>query len=464
MSLRRAQSAIKPNESEIVFQCDNLGMQGEGVGRVDGKAVFVPQILPGEQAHIRITEERTTYARGECTRLLQRSPYRVEPFCPYYAHCGGCQLQHLEYSNQLLWKQQSIASLFERQAKLTARVLPVIPCTPNRAVRNKVQLPVRQNAQGHVVVGFFRPRSHDLTPITHCPMQSDLANRALALLQRALLQLDIRAYDEQSHSGWMRHVQLRSDRDDTQLLLTVVSREDTLAIRACLSKLSSMLLPALPELQGVVLNLNPQTGNAILGAQDVVIWGKNRFTERIGEMRFRVSGSSFVQTNRFLTETLYQTALKYAALTGHERVLEAYCGLGTISSFMAKHATDIVASEVNPAAINDARENAMLNGIANIRFLLGSSEQALPQLLALEAKPDMVLVDPPRQGCASELLQAVVSAQVSKLVYISCNPATLARDAAFLAACGYHVSELQPVDMFPWTEHVEVCCNFVLGK
>ena len=461
MSIQRPQAG-KEHSEDIIFQCDNLGMQGEGVGRLDGKAVFVPEVLPGETALIRLTEQRSTYARGMCMQVLHASPKRVDPFCPYYAHCGGCHVQHLDYSEQLQWKRQSITSLFQRQAKLEATVLPVIPCSPNQAVRNKVQLPVRRHAEGQIVVGFYKPRSHELTPITHCPMQSDLANRALGLLNQVLPELDVQPYDEQSHGGWMRHIQLRSDRDDTQLLLTIVSREDTANIRQCLARLADMLLPSLPELQGVVLNLNPQKGNVILGSHDIVIWGTNRYTERIGDLSFRVSGSSFVQTNRYLTETLYRTALHYAALQGDERILEAYCGLGTISSFMAKHAAEIVASEVNPAAIDDARDNSALNGIHNIRFLLGPSEQALPRLLAQEAKPSLVLVDPPRQGCAPELLQAVIAAQVAKLVYISCNPATLARDAALLIANGYNISELQPVDMFPWTEHVEVCCCFTL--
>lgn len=445
-------------QSEAIrVRCDNIGMRGEGVARHQGMPLFVPGILPGEEALVALSEQRATFARAELRELLEESPQRRSSFCPYFPACGGCQLQHWDYQAQLAWKRRQVEELFRRQAGLDVQVLPPLTAA-TQAVRNKVQLPVQADAGGdrQLQIGFFRSRSHRVVDLDSCPMQSPLANRALRILRSLLAEFDITAYDEQKQQGLLRHILLRTDRDDTALMIVLVLNGEALPGQ---ERLAQALQAALPELRGLSININRKPGNTILGPETRLIWGSEYLVDAIGDLRFQVSASSFFQTNRYLTETLYEVALQQARLTGTELVLEAYCGTGTISAFLARKAAKVIGVEINAQAVADAGRNAELNGLKNLSFHQGASELVLPELLRQGVRPDLVLVDPPRQGCAVPLLEAIAEASVPRLVYISCNPATLVRDAAWLVERGYRLGEIQPVDMFPWTEHLECCCT-----
>ena len=440
----------------IILTAESVGQKGEGIARYQGMPVFVPGLLPGESASVEITERRSSYARGTITNLLSSSEDRRQAFCPVFGSCGGCHLQHWDYHAGLSWKRDYLKSLFRHQGHLDVEVSPVIPSPVLHGVRNKVQLPleVRNN---RVASGFYAPRSHNLIPIDNCPMQSDLANEAMQQLLCLFGESAARDSMVEKYKHMLRHLILRSNCDDNQIQVIVVIDGDYLPGEEVLSQ---RLADMLPELSGFIINQNRLKGNRILNGELRTVWGSSIMRDRIGKFRFNISPGSFFQTNRFLSETLYTTALDQANLMSEETVAELFCGVGTISVFIAERVKAVLSVEDNPVALSEARSNAMLNQMTNIRCLPGAAETVLPALLRDGFLPDTILVDPPRSGCAPELLQAVIEADITKLEYISCNSATLVRDAVILNAAGYKMSSVQPIDMFPWTEHLESCCCF----
>ncbi|MCL2498617.1 MAG: 23S rRNA (uracil(1939)-C(5))-methyltransferase RlmD, partial [Symbiobacteriaceae bacterium] len=431
-----------PEIKEAIWelQGDSLGQLGEGVARYQGVPVFVPGLLPGERALVAVTEQRQSFYRGTLHTLLQPSPLRRTPFCPHHDSCGGCQLQHWDYQAGLAWKIAQTQHSFLHLAKQQVEIASVIYSEQLQGVRNKVQLPCVAEAS-KLQIGFYAPRSHRLTPISHCSMQSPVANLALQSLVKILPQLGLTAYNEQTREGLLRHVMIRTNREDEQVLITLVINGNSLP-RAEL--LVASLREALPQLVGVVLNINTQRSNTILSSREQLLWGSAKLRDSIGPYSFNISGSSFWQSNRFLTATLYETALQLASLSGNETVVEAYCGIGTISTYLTERAKEVYAIEYNPVAVADAQQNAAANGIHNVSFIPGSSEEQIPLLLQAGVRPHLVVVDPPRQGLKASLIQAIAAAQVPELLYISCNPVTLARDAGLLAGWQYHTTKLYP--------------------
>ena len=434
---------------------EGLGQKGEGIARVMGMPVFIPGLLPGEDALVRLNDRKTSYARGELMTLLQPSPQRRDPFCPAFGICGGCHLQHLDYEAGIAWKRDYVRQLFRHQGGLDVDVRDTIPSEELHGVRNKVQLPFA-SVDEELCLGFYAARSHRVIPIASCPMQSPLANKALRIFKDLLPDLKTSVYNERLRTGMLRHLILRTDRDDDQIQITLVVNDDQVP---GLTSLIPAVRGQLPEMNGLLLNINRSAGNKVLSNTYHLLWGSSLLEDRIGSYTYRMTPGSFFQTNRFLTETLYETALEMVDLQGNESVVDLYCGVGTISLYLARRAAMVYGVELYPQAIVEARQNAMANGIDNVKFIVGAAESMFDDLLAHEV-PDLVLVDPPRRGCDTALLQAIMKARIPKIVYISCNPATLVRDAIFLCSAGYEMSAVQPVDMFPWTEHIECCCSF----
>ena len=444
----------------LLLTGEGIGQKGEGIARNQGMPVFVPGLLPGEEAKVRLTERRSSYFRGEITELLKPSRLRCIPFCEYFGECGGCHLQHLEYESSLEWKRESIVQVFRRQGHMDVSVNPVLPSPETHGIRNKVQLPVAGEGRS-LRTGFYAPRSHRFIPIESCPVQSPLANRLLQHLNRLLADLSLSSYNESCHSGLLRHVILRTSRDDDQAQIVLVVNGDGIPNS---DKLISGIVPWFPEVQSILMNINTGKGNAVMGDKARTLWGKPYMCDRIGEYSFRISHGSFFQTNRFLSETLYTTALQQSGISSLDTVVELYCGVGTITTFLSAKAAAVWGVEVSDEAVMDAIHNVQTNGFSNFHFRAGTAEAVLPNLIREGLSPDMLLVDPPRRGCDSSLLWEIIQAKIPKILYISCNPATLVRDAVHLCSAGYRLSTIQPYDMFPWTEHIECSCCFSLPE
>lgn len=444
---------------EVTLEIADLASNGEGVGRHEGFTVFVPGALPGEKIQARVISVQKSYARALAQAVLDPAPHRVTPACRAYPACGGCRLQHLSYPGQLRFKQQVVERALRHIGRLSGvTVLPTLGMDRPWAYRNKAQFPLARRG-GRVVAGFYAPRTHRVVEIEECPLQHPRANQALAAVLAAANELRIPAYDEETGAGFLRHLLVRVAVQTGELMLVLVSRERAVPQ---LTRLVKKLVAGVPGLTSLLLNVNPQRTNVILGEEWQTLWGSPTISEYLGPYRFRISGGSFFQVNPAQTVRLYEKAVEYAALTGRETVLDAYCGIGTISLFLAAQARQVHGIEVVASAVEDARLNARENGVANAEFHLGRVEEVLPRLSAAGVHPDVVVVDPPRQGCRPEVLSALAAARPERLVYVSCHPATLARDLGILAVHGLRAVVAQPVDMFPQTMHVE--CVVLLEK
>ncbi len=429
-----------------------LGHAGEGVGRVEGFTVFVPYVLPEEEARIRITEVKKNFARGRLEEIIEQSPHRATPRCPIFYHCGGCQLQHMDYQQQLTVKRQTVADNLTRIGHLEGVVVhPTLGMEEPWYYRNKAQIPFGvQN--GVVVAGFYAQGSHEIINLDECYIQHPISDRILRSLRDVVRRWGIPVYDERTGKGLLRHALIKIGQDGAEAMCVLITNGETLPHA---NELVAALRDAVPQLTSIVQNVNTKPGNVVLGSRSITLWGKDTVEDILGGLRFSISPESFYQVNIRQTEVLYNQALKYARLTGSETVIDAYCGIGTISLFLARVAGRVIGVEVVPEAIEDARRNAAVNGITNAEFLVGESEQIIPELYSQGVRAEVVVVDPPRQGCDSRLLDAIAAMRPERVVYVSCNPASLARDLAILAERGYVTREVQPVDMFPQTAHVE---------
>ncbi len=429
-----------------------IGHAGEGVGRVEGFTVFVPYVLPGEEAVIRITEVKKSFARGRLADVTQESPHRVAPRCPIFYHCGGCQLQHMDYQQQLHVKRQIVVDNLTRIGHLeSVNVRPTLGMDEPWYYRNKAQIPFGM-VNGAVVAGFYAQGSHEIINLDECYIQHPISDRILRQLRDAVRRLGISTYDERTGKGLLRHCLIKVGGDGAEAMCVLITNGELLPHAA---ELIAELRVAVPQLTSIVQNINTKPGNVILGSRSVTLWGSDTLEDILGGLRFSISPESFYQVNIRQTEVLYSQALKYAGLTGSETVIDAYCGIGTISLFLARAAGKVIGVEVVPEAIEDAKRNATVNGITNADFLVGESEKVIPALLADGVRATVVVVDPPRQGCDASLLDAIVAMCPDRVVYVSCNPSSLARDLAYLHERGYGTREVQPVDMFPQTAHVE---------
>lgn len=432
--------------------CDAFGQDAQGVCRHEGMAVFVPGLLPGERALVRIVKPEKRYAFGRVEKLLEKSPSRAEPFCPIYKRCGGCVCQHMTYEASLAFKRQQVQDLLQRVGGLSIEVPPVWGMAHPFGYRNKGAYPVAQT-DGAPACGFFAPRSHDLVPLPEngCAIQGEASAKATQAVLSWMRQNSVPAYDEQTGRGLVRHIMTRSTTSGELMVVVVVTRADIPKA----DRLIELLRAAVPGLCSVCLSVNSRRTNVILGTDIRVLWGKAAMEDTLCGLRFSVSPLSFFQVNPRQTERLYGLALEYAGLTGAETVVDAYCGAGTISLLLAQKAKKVIGIEIVPEAIRNANENAAHNGIANAEFRVGATEELLPKLVENGLRPDVIVLDPPRKGCDPAVLQAIIAAAPKRVVYVSCGAPTLARDAKLLAEGGYAAEKVQCVDMFCWTGAVE---------
>lgn len=450
--IKRNQAAPVQRGETIDLEITGLAHGGDGVGRYEGFAVFVPGAAPGDTLRVRVTEVKKSYARGEAVKVMAPSPHRTEPLCPVYAECGGCQMQHIDYQAQLEYKRRRVEDALRRIGGLgEVTVHPVIGMDEAWYYRNKTQLPVGA-ADGKLTAGAYARGTHRIVDFEECRIQYPLNNKVLAAARQVLTQYKIPPYDEKSGEGVLRHIIVRTAARTGEALLVLVTNGPALPQGR---EIAAAIMAQVPELVGVSQNINPDRTNVILGRETKRLAGQATLIDYIGPFSFAISPESFFQVNPAQTEVLYAKTLEYAGLTGRETVIDAYCGIGTISLFLARRAKKVYGIEVVEAAIGDARENARRNGVENAEFIAGEVETVLPQLYAEGIRADVVVVDPPRAGCAESALRVFAAMGPERFVYVSCNPGSLARDLAVMTGLGYTVREVQPVDMFPQTGHVE---------
>ena len=458
--MTKQQPPFKLNDI-IEVNITGLGSSGEGVGKADGFTVFVHGALPGEKVSVKLFQVKKSYASGRILNILDESPQRVKPQCAFYEKCGGCQLQHLNYEGQLNVKRQQVKDAIERIGHITGcEVLPVLGMDNPWHYRNKMQFPAAKT-EGKIQIGCYAALTHNVINIDDCLIQKQVNNKIMQVVRQWMQQFNISAYDETTGKGVVRHVMGRAGAKTGEVMAVIVTSCYDIPHAG---ELVTMLKTEVDGLKSIVQNINKKRTNIIMGAKNRVLYGKSTIKDRLGNLKFNISPLSFFQVNSVQTEKLYATALDFAALSGKETVIDCYCGTGTISLYLAQKARKVYGIEIVEPAIKDANENAKANNIANAEFICGDAAVEMPALLKSGVKPDTVLLDPPRAGCDKKVLAAIAGVKPEKIVYVSCNPASLARDMAFLTENGYKAVKAQPVDMFPMTSHIETVVLLSKGE
>ena len=496
---RRRPATDKPIAGVPVSKNDELNVEiigmnhdGEGVGRAEGYTLFVPGVLPGERARVRVLKTKKQYGYAKLLELLEPSVNRVDAPCAIYDKCGGCQLQHLSYEAQLAWKRQHVIDALERIGKLRVAggsggnasavkgrendleeigqasqasekeavafgqaapvtVLPTLGMAEPWRYRNKAQVPIGV-ANGELIGGFYARGSHRIVDMEQCLIQHESNDEMVRTVKNIAQRLGISAYDEETGRGLLRHVVVRVGFRTGEMMIVLVTNGKDIPQE---SEWIAAIRRELPQVVSICQNINTRQTNVIFGEVTRVLWGREVIYDYIGDVKFAISARSFFQVNPVQTEVLYGKTVEYAGLTGQETVIDAYCGIGTISLFLAQHAKRVYGVEIVKEAIEDARVNAELNGMSHVTFEVGASEEVIPAWKEQGITADVIVVDPPRKGCDPRLLDTILEMKPKRVVYVSCNPATLARDLRVLEDGGYTTVEVTPVDMFPWTAHVE---------
>ena len=440
----------------VTLEITDLGSSGEGIGKVDGYTLFIKDALIGDVIEAKIIKTKKNYGYGRLMTILTPSPARVEARCPQARACGGCQIQPLDYAKQLEYKENKVKELLDRVGKVSDYVMePIIGMEDPWYYRNKAQFPVGTSKEGEIVTGFYAGRTHSIVPVQECFIQHPLNEQLMAIVRQWMNEFNVTAYDETKQTGLVRHIFTRIGKYTGEVMVCLVINGKKIPKPEVLIE----RLKAVEGMTSICLNINRENTNVILGKTIKCLWGQDYITDKIGDIAYRISPLSFFQVNPIQTQKLYGTALEYAELTGNETVWDLYCGIGTISLFLAKAAKKVCGVEIVPEAIADAKENAKLNGIENADFFVGKAEDVLPeQYDKYGVYADVIVVDPPRKGCDEKLLQCMVEMAPKRIVYVSCDPATLARDLNFLEANGYKVKKVRCTDMFPHSTHVETVC------
>ncbi len=440
----------------LTLRIERLSSDGSGVAHsADGEAVFVPSTAPGDEARVRIVKDCGRYAFGILDELLTPSPDRIPVDCPVAGPCGGCSLRHLDYAAELRAKQESVLDAFRRIGGLEVPVLDILPSPEVDRYRNKVQFPVGVDKNGVPCIGFYAGRTHRIVPCPDCKLQPGVLNEIGNALCAFFAQQGIRPYDEQSGKGLVRHIFLRRGAHSGQIMVCLVC---TRAKLPHAEQLCAALREQFPAISTILLNVNAKNTNVILGSENHILYGPGYIEDTLCGVPVRLGPLSFYQVNTLAAERLYGVAAQYAQLTPDDTLLDLYCGMGTIGLSMADQCRELIGVEIVPEAIESAKANAARMGetvAAKSRFFCADAGQAATQLAAEGLHPDIVMLDPPRKGCDEATLSAVVRMAPRRVVYVSCNPATAARDAAWLEENGYHAEKVQPVDLFPRTKHVE---------
>ena len=447
---------MKKND-KIVVTIEDIGVSGEGIGKVDGYTLFVKDALIGDTVEAVITKPKKNYAYAKMLKVLEASPDRVKKRCPVARQCGGCQIQELSYDAQLAFKAKKVYGNLERIGGFLPEFLdtvmePICGMENPFNYRNKAQFPIGTNKEGNIVTGFYAGRTHQIIPNMECALGVDVNKEILKIIVDFMNENHITAYDETMQRGLVRHVLIRYGFSTDEIMVCLVINGDKIPK-------SEKLVDKLVKIQGmtsITYSVNRENTNVIMGKEIGILWGQGYITDYIGNVKYQISPLSFFQVNPVQTEKLYGLALEYAGLEGNETVWDLYCGIGTISLFLAQKAKKVYGVEIVPQAIDDARNNARINEIENAEFFVGKAEEVLPEQYEKHSVyADVIVVDPPRKGCDETLLNTMVKMKPEKIVYVSCDSATLARDLKYLCENGYEVKRVKPVDQFPMTVHVE---------
>ncbi|ELC8433708.1 23S rRNA (uracil(1939)-C(5))-methyltransferase RlmD [Clostridium perfringens] len=441
---------------EYIFDIISQGYEGEGIAKIDNKyPIFIEGALKGEKVKVRIVKVNKNFAYGKLMEVLEASEERVNPPCAIYKRCGGCKLQHASYKAQLDFKWDRVKDCVSKIGKLDPTIVkyPLGMENPWR-YRNKVQLPIGL-INGEVKIGFFAPRSHDIIDMESCLIQDEIGDKVVKLTREWIEKFNIRPYNvdgEYDEKGIVRHIMIRRGFTTNEVMIVLVTNGEKLPHK---EEFVDLMVKNIPGIKSIIQNINSKKTNVILGLESKTLWGEDTISDYIGDFRFNISPLSFFQVNPIQTEVLYGKALEYANLTGNEEVFDAYCGTGTITLFLSQKAKKVYGVEIIPQAIDNAWINAKENKVENVEFFVGESEVVIPDLINKGVKADVVVVDPPRKGCDKKLLDAITNIDAKKIVYVSCDPSTLGRDLKVLEENGYKTLEVQPVDMFPNTAHIE---------
>ena len=450
---------LKKNQIEEA-EITAMSSDGNGIAKIDGMVVFVPYTAVGDKLKIRIVKMQKNYSFGIIEEILEPSPDRVDDHCPVYKKCGGCAFRHISYEAELRHKAEFVQSNLRRLGGLDPVMLPITPSPLVQGYRNKAQYPIREY-DGKIEAGFFAKRSHRVISCASCDLQPAFFEQILEYTKQFLEEYHISAYDEQTGKGKVRHLYIRYGEVSGEVMVCLVVNSERLPHAA---EYVEGLLKVCPQVVSVVLNINREQNNVILGQKCITLYGKDTIEDTLCDVRFELSPLSFYQVNRQAAEKLYRLAAEMAQFEGNELLMDLYCGAGTIGLSMASKVRELIGVEIVPDAVENAKENAKRCGVENARFICADAKKAAAQLAAENLHPDVIVVDPPRKGCDLEVLQAISAMAPKRLVMISCNSASLARDCKELEALGYHLEKAAPVDLFPRTTHVETVVLLSKGE
>ena len=440
---------------EYILDIISIGYEGEGIAKIEGYPIFIEGAILGEKVKVLIVKVKKNYAYGKLIEVIEPSSERIEPKCSIYKRCGGCTVQHMSYKKQLDYKFERVKDCITKIGGLSEELVkyPIGMNNPER-YRNKVQLPVGM-VKGELNIGFYSSRSHNIIDLDTCLIQDKVADRVTNLAKQWMLKYNIQPASVDgvfNKKGLIRHIMIRKGFTTNEVMVVLVSTKEKIPY---INEFINEIVEKIDGIKSIVLNVNKENTNVILGQECMTLWGEDTITDYIDNFKFNISPLSFFQVNPVQTEKLYSKALEYAGLTGEEIVFDAYCGTGTITLFLSQKAKKVYGVEIIEPAIINARENARINNIENAEFFVGKSEEVIPELIEKGIVPEVIVVDPPRKGCDIKLLEAIGKAKPNKVVYVSCDPSTLARDLKILEEQGYKTEEVQPVDMFPMTSHIE---------
>lgn len=442
---------IRKNEEYIVDIIDN-GFEGEGIAKINNFTIFIKGAIKGEKIRILILKVNSSYAFAKIIEIIETSEYRCEEDCNSYKRCGGCDLRHIKYEKTLEIKKNMVQSLVNKTLRNKVQVNNTIGMEKPFNYRNKAQYPIGLNKEGEPIFGVFANRTHDIISTNNCKIQTKISEEIAQYIIEFIKENDIKVYDEKNNKGVFRHIIVKVGMTTGEVMCVLVTNEEKIRKE---KELIQGLKERFLEIKTIVKNINNKNTNVILGSKNMILYGDGYIEDKLGEYTFKISSMSFYQINPIQTEKLYNLAIEKAELTGNETILDLYCGIGTIGIFASKHVKQVYGIEIIAQAIQDAKENAKLNNIKNAEFIVGDVEFALSELIETrKIMPEVVFVDPPRKGLDNTTIQNLLKVEPKKIIYISCNPATLVRDLKIFEE-KYEIKDIMPVDMFPWTKHIE---------
>lgn len=451
MKKKDKSNMIEKNKEYDVEIIDN-GFQGEGIAKIDEVTTFIPNSIKGERVRVKILKVTSSLAYGKVIKIIEASKYRKEPDCITFPRCGGCAIRHINYDYTLEMKKKSVESTLRKALKRNIEISEVLKMEEPYNYRNKLQYPVGLDNNGNPVMGVFAERTHSIIPTKECKIQDVLSQNIANDIFDFIVKNNIKVYDEKSLTGSIRHIVIRIGKKTNEVMVTLVTNTEKIDKE---KELVEYITSKYSEIRTIVKNINNKNTNVILGKEKEILFGNGYIYDYLGNFKFKISPMSFYQVNPVQTEKLYSKAVEYANLTGNETVFDLYCGIGTIGIFASKNVKKLYGIETVPEAIEDAWQNAKINNLKNAEFFVGDVEKTLPEFIKeRNINPDVVFIDPPRKGCDKTALDTILQIEPKKLVYVSCNPATLARDLKILEE-KYEIKEISICDMFPFTHHIE---------